>query len=129
MQQRGMTRYRETRGCPAFISPVLFFPKAAISYSRVIYRGKGRSSDLLHFFAAFPSAGWRTVAQVAKKLIRSLQHRVMSGIYTRFPFHHHASVRKPLRDKSREFFGKRNLETNCVVFTCYLNFATMLERH
>ena len=51
MQQLGNTRYREKRGQPTFISPALFIPKAAISK---YYRG--RSSDLLHFSAAFPSA-------------------------------------------------------------------------
>ncbi len=38
------------------------------------------------FFDSFPSAWGRTVDIVVKKS-QSLQHRVMSGIFTRFPFH------------------------------------------
>jgi hypothetical protein len=52
----GVKSDREKNGvAPAFILPVLFIPKAAIS-DPDNYRDKGRSSDLLHFFAAFPSA-------------------------------------------------------------------------
>ena len=45
----------------AFVLPVPFFPKAAIS-DPDSYRGKGRSSDLLLLFAAFPSVCDTTVA-------------------------------------------------------------------
>ena len=55
MQQLGKNQIQKNAGKPTFISPVLLVPKAAISIP-VNYRAKGRSSDLLHFFAAFPSA-------------------------------------------------------------------------
>jgi hypothetical protein len=50
---------KKTENETALILPAPLFPKAAISCPDCI-RGKGRSSDLLHFFAAFPFR--RTVA-------------------------------------------------------------------
>ncbi len=55
MQQLGkISDTEKRRKRTALISPVLLVPKAAIS-NPDNYRDTGRSSDLLHFFAAFPS--------------------------------------------------------------------------
>jgi hypothetical protein len=59
MQQLGKIRYRKKRGHPCLYLICAFHPESS---DKIFFRTakekcyRGRSSDLLHFFAAFPSA-------------------------------------------------------------------------
>jgi len=90
MQPWGKIQNADKNRSTAFVSPVLLVPKAAISNLTTVRRS-GRSSDLLPFLRPsrrrYHPVLWQwQYSQVAKRLLRSIQHREMSGILTWFPF-------------------------------------------